>query len=106
MLMRGCPSTDEKLLLATMSPSSRTSQTFCGGASALALVLLGMVTSALAADAQSPDAFIATDPMSVDRHWHTATLLRDGRVLIAGGVSVGRTGNTYLASAEIYNPAA
>ena len=40
--------------------------------------------------------------MSVARCVHTASLLADGRVLITGGIS---SGNTYVASAELYTPA-
>ncbi|EAY71912.1 hypothetical protein BDAG_04765 [Burkholderia dolosa AU0158] len=37
--------------------------------------------------------------MSGARYWHTATLLPDGTVLVAGGY-----GNGYLSSAELYVP--
>jgi hypothetical protein len=44
--------------------------------------------------------FIATGSMA-SRYFNTATLLQDGRVLVAGGCCDGQTG---LATAQIYNP--
>jgi hypothetical protein len=45
--------------------------------------------------------FSRTGSMAVDRYGHTATLLDDGRVLIAGGQSLKSGG---LSSAELYDP--
>ena len=43
----------------------------------------------------------ATGSLGTARNWHTATLLPDGKVLVAGGLD--SSGN--LASAELYDPA-
>jgi len=72
---------------------------FCG--------FFGSVASAELYD-PSTGTFVATGDMPARRETHTATLLNDGRVLIAGGVSYGGIGIFFgsLASAELYNPAA
>jgi len=45
-----------------------------------------------------------TGEMNVARGGHAAILLRNGKVLVAGGLGVGRMGH-YLTSAELYDPA-
>jgi len=62
----------------------------------------GLPLASAAAEIYDPSigAFIETGPMSVPRWGHTATLLNDGRVLIAGGLLNGYA----IASAEIYDP--
>ena len=47
----------------------------------------------------------STTALNTSRYEHSATLLNDGTVLIAGGVSCPSGGScSYLSSAEIYNP--
>jgi hypothetical protein len=65
----------------------------------------GSVASAELYDPTS-GAFSSTGSMIVSREQHTATVLNDGRVLIAGGTSYGGIGvfNGSTATAELYTP--
>ena len=64
-------------------------------------VLFAFGLSVLTAVAQSPGTFVLTGSMAYPRTWgFTATLLRDGRVLITGGYD----GQAALANAELYDP--
>jgi len=47
---------------------------------------------------------VATAPMNVPRSQHTATLLPNGSVLVAGGWNVTNGAVTYLQSAELWDP--
>ncbi len=72
----------------------------------LLLVLAALQTPKAAA--QSPGSFTATGKMTTNRFFHTATLLPDGRVLIAGGYMIEAAGPavpfTTQSSAELYDP--
>ena len=46
--------------------------------------------------------FTNATPMAAARHGHTATLLPNGRVLVAGGYN---STNDFLSSAELFDPA-
>ena len=68
----------------------------------LSLFLFGIGGRGPVAMAQSPGTFRATGNMTTSRFHHTATLLPNGKVLIAGGAT---TAFPILASAELYDPA-
>jgi hypothetical protein len=65
------------------------------------ILLCAMARHTFVAFAQSPGTFTATGKMTTARDQHTATLLLDGRVLIAGGDNY----PAVLATAELYEPA-
>jgi hypothetical protein len=66
----------------------------------LKILLLNMAGNAVVALAQSPGTFTPTGFMTTPRMWHTATLLTNGKVLIAGG----SLDFNPLATAELYDP--
>ena len=75
-------------------------------ASVIARLILVSFLLAPSALAQSSGRFIPTGSMTTPRFFHTATLLADGRVLIAGGqrIDPGIFEFTTVPSAEIYDP--
>ena len=65
------------------------------------LVIAGPASSQSLSPADAPFTFIGTGALGTAREFHTATLLSNGKVLVAGGF--GASG--FLASAELYDPA-
>ena len=63
-----------------------------------------VAVASISAEAQS-GSFTPTSPMVTARSQHTATLLPNGTVFIAGGVESTTTGTSILASTELYDPA-
>jgi N-acetylneuraminic acid mutarotase len=70
--------------------------------SAALLVAVVVLTAILPAVAQSSGTWAATGSLNFPRIGHTATLLANGQVLVAGGED--SQGN-HIAAAELYNPA-
>jgi hypothetical protein len=60
----------------------------------------GWILSAAAIFQPSMNGFVAVGSMSIPRIGHTATLLKNGQVLIAGGF----TGKSFTSSCEIFDP--
>ena len=75
----------------------------------LVLLACGTFGNAAIVTAQSPGTFVQTSNMTSARSCHTATLLSNGQVLIAGGMASPAApfgAGVVLASAEIYDPGA
>jgi len=85
--------------------SSGKRRTFQGKGLGL-LVVLGTLTLGLVLTSRAPalaQAWIPTGNLDLGRYWHTATLLQNGQVLVAGGQNA--AGGAY-AECEIYDPTA
>jgi N-acetylneuraminic acid mutarotase len=89
-----------------MTPTLRTA---CGTTMLVALAAIAAVYVARAnhfiltcGDDCSVPRWVATGSLNTARHNHTATLLRNGKVLVAGGSN---ENGVALASAELYDPA-
>src|SRR5207245_11244404 len=65
------------------------------------LVIAGTESSQSLSPVYAPFTFGNTGSLNTGRYWHTATLLPNGKVLVAGGYD----GVNYLSSAELYDPA-
>lgn len=88
-----------------MNHRIRSKQSVCQTSRCAALLMLLSCAATPTLSAQSAGEFTATGNMSTPRYFHTATLLADGRVLIAGGASAVWGGPTVVeASAERYDP--
>jgi len=75
-----------------------------GGQSAVAdPLLLGSMPAARLSNSDEPvsGSWTATGSLNTARYYHTATLLPNGKVLVAGGSP---NGSSYLDSAELYDP--
>jgi choice-of-anchor C domain-containing protein len=68
---------------------------------AVALIIASLTLLAWPRAAQAAGTWTETGPLANARYYHTATLLADGRVLVAGGADDGG----YLDSAELFDPA-
>ena len=76
-------------------------KTYTGNSFAIRLALIALAAGLLFVQTATAASWVTNAPMNFARRAQTATLLADGKVLVAGGE--GTSG--YLASAEIYDPA-
>jgi hypothetical protein len=93
---------------ATLLPNGKVLIAGGGTAGGFGLPFLGQGIAASEVYDPATNSFSATGTMGTPRYAHTATLLPNGKVLIAGGISTANVG-TYtenvLLTAELYDPA-
>jgi hypothetical protein len=70
----------------------------------LPLLFVGITSHSSMVMAQSAGTFTATGDMATSRRDHTATLLSNGKVLIAGGYNLTSAGIQSLLLSELYDP--
>ncbi len=96
----GSMATARGLATATLLADGRV---LVAGGGAATWVQPGLVLASAELYDPKTGTFSPTGSMATAREGHTATLLRDGRVLIAGGIDAS-TGDHTVASAELYDP--
>src|SRR5438270_10419864 len=91
-----CAARPHRVILSPKKQTIVRSRWLATGRLALAALIVGAGTVA----AQAPFTFGYTGSLNTARYEHTATLLSNGKVLVAGGFG----GGQWLASAELYDP--
>jgi hypothetical protein len=118
-MAQGQNATDERRKKSDTDPGMETMRSTRRGAPLLLAGLLAVIQCAVPAYGQhrtdmkrsgvavvTEAVWVATGSLQVARVHHSATLLQNGKVLVAGGAgSNGATGIVYLDSAELYDPA-
>ena len=92
----------QRSILTTTTRKTALGRWIAGGGLALILSATGTLTPLAPSAGAQTGAFHATGSLSVARAHATSTVLRDGRVLVAGGQD---PNGAPMASAELYNPA-
>ena len=92
----------QRSILTTTTRKTALGRWIAGGGLALILSATGTLTPLVPSAGAQTGAFHATGSLSVARAHATSTVLRDGRVLVAGGQD---PNGAPMASAELYNPA-
>ena len=92
----------QRSILTTTTRKTALGRWIAGGGLALILSATGTLTPLVPSAGAQTGAFHATGSLSVARAHATSTVLRDGRVLVAGGQD---PNGAPMASAEVYNPA-
>src|SRR5437016_13655333 len=89
-----------KLSLKLVAARLRSVNSILSRSVAFPLLLLGAGLVLMQPCAGAPFTFGNTGSLATAREFHTATLLPNGKVLVAGGVD----SSGFLASAELYDP--
>ena len=68
------------------------------------MMLAALASNWTASASVAADSFSNTGSLKFPRHYHTATLLPNGKVLAAAGEETGNLGSVTVVTAELYDP--